>query len=108
MSEGYIEQRDGGYWVKGSRVSLDSIIISFQQGASPETIKHRFPVLTLEEVYGAITYYLANEKELNEYLAESNQRFEAEAELRREELRRSKPDLMKRLEEARQGSEVTP
>jgi uncharacterized protein (DUF433 family) len=107
MSKGQVVQRNGGFWIKGTRISLDSIIISFQQGASPETIKHRFPVLTLEEVYGAITYYLANEKTLNEYLAESNQRFEAETELRREELRRTKPDLMKRLEEARQGSTVT-
>ncbi len=24
--EPYIEQRDGGYWIRGTRVSLDSIV----------------------------------------------------------------------------------
>ena len=51
-----------------SRVMLDSIIASFSQGHSAETIQQQYPALTLEEVYGAITWYLANPEEASQYL----------------------------------------
>jgi uncharacterized protein (DUF433 family) len=73
MSETYVEQHDGGYWVRGRRVSLDSIVYRFLEGLSPESIATDcFPVLTLEEVYGAITYYLANRAEIDAYLQEAD------------------------------------
>src|ERR1035437_6900732 len=50
----YIEERDGGVYVAGTRVSLDSVVIRFQQRASPEKIVQSFPVLQLSQVYGAI------------------------------------------------------
>jgi uncharacterized protein (DUF433 family) len=46
----HIEQRNGGYYAAGKRISLDSIVASFNGGESPETIQQHFPVLTLEEV----------------------------------------------------------
>jgi uncharacterized protein (DUF433 family) len=54
--------------VGNSRVSLDSVVIAFQEGYSPESIRQQYPALTLEEVYGAITYYLANRASVEEYL----------------------------------------
>ena len=68
MSKEYIEQRDGNYYVSGTRVSLDSLIHAFHRGESPETICQNFEILHLEEVYGAITYYLANQAALDAYL----------------------------------------
>ena len=106
MKKIYVEKRDGGYWVKRSRVSLDSVVYAFKRGASPETIKRNFPLLTLEEIYGAITFYLANEKKIDAYLEESDTKLEAGAEARRKQLVNAKPELMKRLKKARQGSEV--
>jgi len=48
MEKRYVEKHDGGYWVAGTRVSLDSIILAFLDGLSPETIATEcFPVLTL-------------------------------------------------------------
>jgi len=38
----YIEQRNGGYSVAGTRVSLDSIVYSYKGGDSPETIPRTF------------------------------------------------------------------
>jgi hypothetical protein len=35
----YVEERDGDFYVAGSRVSLASIIHEFRDGASPETIR---------------------------------------------------------------------
>ncbi len=57
----YIEVRNGNYYVAGTRVSLDSIVHAFRRGESPETICQNFEILRLEEVYGAIAYYLANQ-----------------------------------------------
>jgi len=58
MSSAYIEQRDDVYVVAGTRVSVDSIVYAFLSGQSAEAIAQAFPVLSLEQVYGAITYYL--------------------------------------------------
>ena len=56
MSIQYVEQVEGVYRVAGSRVSLDSIVYAFWEGKSAETIAQSFPTLTLEQVYGAITF----------------------------------------------------
>ena len=50
--------------IGNSRVMLDSIVAGFEQGHSPETLQQQYPTLSLEEVYGAITYYLAHPDEV--------------------------------------------
>ena len=73
----YIEQRDNGYWIQGTRVSLDSVVYRFLEGLSPETIQADcFPTLTLDQVYGAISYYLTNRVEIDRYLRESDKDYE--------------------------------
>ena len=54
--------------VGDSRVMLESVVAAFEQGHSPETIRSQYPSLTLEEVYGAITYCLAHAEEVKAYL----------------------------------------
>jgi aspartate-semialdehyde dehydrogenase len=54
--------------VGNTRVMLDAIVAGFEQGHSPETIQQQFPALSLEEVYGAITYYLAHRDDVRVYL----------------------------------------
>ena len=46
----YVEQRDQGYWVAGTRVSLDSIVYAFFNGQTAESIAQSFPALALEQV----------------------------------------------------------
>lgn len=58
MPDSYVDFREGGYWVAGSRVSLDSIVYAFLQGDTAESIAQSFPAISLESVYGAIAYYL--------------------------------------------------
>lgn len=78
MEKQYVEERDHGYWVAGTRVSLDSVILAYLGGLSPEAIVTEcFPVLTLEQVYGAITYYLAHRTEIDAYLQQADAEFEA-------------------------------
>ena len=38
MDSEYIEQRHGGYYVAGTRISLDSVLYAFSRGDSPERI----------------------------------------------------------------------
>ena len=38
----YVEQRNGGYYVADSRVSLDSVVYAFRRGEAPETILDHF------------------------------------------------------------------
>ena len=73
MSREYIERQEGGYYVSGTRVSLDSLIHAFRRGESQETICQNFEVLRLEEVYGAIAYYLANQAAMDAYLERQGQ-----------------------------------
>jgi uncharacterized protein (DUF433 family) len=61
MAKEYVEERDGGYYVAGTRVSLDSIVQCFNEGLSPEAILEEFDTLTLAQVFGAITLYLENQ-----------------------------------------------
>jgi hypothetical protein len=48
-AKSYVEQRDGGYWVAGTRVSLDSLIYGFREGHTAESLAQSFPVPTLEQ-----------------------------------------------------------
>ena len=100
MSKEYVEQREGGYYVAGTRVSLDSLVHAFRQGESPETICQNFELLRLEEVYGAIAFYLANQVGIDEYLQrqegksqDASHRNEGLPSTLREKLMRAKEEL---------------
>jgi uncharacterized protein (DUF433 family) len=64
------EDPDGTIRVGPSRVTLQAVLGAYHQGAGPEEIALRYPVLTLEQVYATISFYLANEVALREYLEE--------------------------------------
>ncbi len=107
MTTDYVEQRDDGYWITGTRISLDSLVYAFQRGAPPESIVRSFPFLTLEQVYGAIAYYLAHEQAINAYLRQGEAEFEALRQASRAALRRAKPEVHDRLEAARKQRETS-
>jgi len=68
---------DGTIRVKGSRVTLDSIVHQFKLGATAEQILYSFPSLTLRDIYGAILYYLENPETVEAYLREQEEAAEA-------------------------------
>jgi uncharacterized protein (DUF433 family) len=76
-AKSYIEYRNDAYWVEGTRISLDSVVYAFQKGVSPESIVQSFPLLTIEQVYGAIAFYLANRTDIDAYLADEEAAFDA-------------------------------
>ncbi len=98
MAHEYVEEREGGLYVSGSRVSLASIICEFREGASPETIQRDFPSLSLAQIYGAIAFYLNHPEESESYLRGLKGKWE---DLRRQ----AQPpgeELRRRIEQARQ------
>ena len=97
MEKPYVEQVEGGYRLTGSRVSLDSVVYAFWRGESAESIAQSFPALTLEQVYGALTFYLAHRAEVDAHLETA----EAELAVLREQSRRRDPRFFQRLIEAR-------
>lgn len=97
MSQAYVEQRAGNYWVAGTRVSLSSIVHAFLDGQPAESMAQSFPVLTLEQVYGSITFYLAHRAEVDAALRQDEARFEA----LRQEARAADPMFYQKLAEAR-------
>ena len=102
MTNEYIEQRNGGFYVSGSRVSLDSLVYAFLRGESPEAIQDSFPALRLEQVSGALAYYLENRAPIDRYLREGRQEFAVQ----REESRRNNPALYAKLDQARQRAQI--
>jgi uncharacterized protein (DUF433 family) len=79
MSEadpGYVTRLPDGAWrVRGTRVSLDSVVHAYWQGRLPEAIVADFPSLTLEQVHGAIAFYLGHRAEIDARLAAQDVRW---------------------------------
>ena len=93
----YVEERDGGYWIVGARVSLDSVVYAYREGRAPEEIVRSFPTLTLEYVYAAITFYLARQSEIDDHLEKRKAEYEAQ----RKAARLKSPALHSKLARAR-------
>jgi uncharacterized protein (DUF433 family) len=100
----YVEERQGSYYVGGTRVSLDSVVYAFLDGQSAEAIAQALPLLTLEQVYGALTYYLAHRVAIDDYLAAQREAFEA----RRQASREADPMFYQKLAAARRGAAIAP
>lgn len=55
--------------VSGTRVTLDTIVIAYQQGEPPEIIADQYPTVPLADIYAVINYYLRHRREVDRYLA---------------------------------------
>jgi uncharacterized protein (DUF433 family) len=64
---------DGVVRVRGTRVTLDTIVIAFNEGATAEEIVHQYPSLHLAEVYAVISYYLRRRSDVEAYLRQRQQ-----------------------------------
>ena len=61
---------DGVARVGKTRVTLDSIVAAFSEGATAEEIAQQYPSLALGDVYAVIGYYLRHRDDVATYLAE--------------------------------------
>ncbi len=67
---------DGVLRIRGTRVTLDTVVTAFLYGAAAEEIVLRYPSLNLADVYAVLGYYLQHQDEVNEYLQKRQQRAE--------------------------------
>ena len=59
---------DGVIRVAGTRVTLDTLVEAFNEGATAEEITQQYPSLDLGDVYAVIGYYLHNREEVEQYV----------------------------------------
>jgi uncharacterized protein (DUF433 family) len=102
MPKEYVTRVEGVYSVGDTRVSLDSLVYLFREGMSAEGMVESYPVLTLEQVHGALAFYLENQKEINAYLAEGERTAEAQHQASRE----TNAELIARLRRARHENPI--
>lgn len=71
------EDETGAIRVGNSRVLLETVVRAFQDGASPESIIHRYTTLSLSDVYNTIGYYLRHQDAVEAYLSQREELAEA-------------------------------
>ena len=54
--------------IAGTRVGIETVVLDYDEGASPEEIILRYPTLSLEQIHATILYYLANQDEVQAYV----------------------------------------
>lgn len=79
MEKSYVERRPTGFYLVESRVPLDCVVRGYWDGETPESIRQDYPTLTLEQVFGAIAFYLANKVEVDRVIGERERMEEAVA-----------------------------
>lgn len=79
---------DGVVRVAGTRVTLDTVVVAFKEGATAEEIAQQYPSVGLADVYAVIGYYLRQKEKVEAYLEQ--RRTQAEG-VRRENERRFDP-----------------
>lgn len=62
------QDADGVIRVAATRVTLESIVSLYEQGASAEEIALRFDVLSLSDIYATVAYFLGHRPEMESYL----------------------------------------
>jgi len=75
--------------VGGTRVTLETVVSAFLEGASAEEIVSQYPALDLADAYAAIGYYLRHQSEVESYLREAERQ---EQRVRGRPERRCPPD----------------
>jgi uncharacterized protein (DUF433 family) len=66
----FIERRRTGFYVVGSRVPIDRIVSEYRRGEEPEGIRSHYPTLSLDQVNGAIAFYLQHKNEVEQVMEE--------------------------------------
>jgi len=61
---------DGVIRVGGTRVTLDTLVAAYQEGATAEEMAEQYPSIKLADVYATLGYYLHHRAEVDAYLAE--------------------------------------
>ncbi len=68
----YIESKpgvvDGEPVIKGTRVSVRTIVLAWRRGIAPEEIPDHYPNITAAQVFEALSYFSDHQDEINDYI----------------------------------------
>ena len=103
MQKEYLTKTEDAYRITDTRVSLDSLVYLFREGMSAESMVECYPALTLEQVHGAMAFYLANQKEIDAYLVEGQHN----AEVLHCQSRQTNAELIAKLQRARNADQIS-
>ena len=98
----YVNKVEEVYRIGATRISLDSLVYLYREGISVESMVESYPALTLEQVHGALAFYLANQTEIDAYLAEGQRA----AEVQHRQSRQTNAELIAKLQRARNASQI--
>jgi len=70
------EDADGVLRVGGTRVTLDTVVHAYEDGADAKEIVRRYSSLKLADVHAVLSYYLENREQVELYLAERERQAE--------------------------------
>ena len=99
------QDQEGTVRVGGTRVTLDTVVGAWDNGATAEEIAQRYDALALADVHAVLSYYLRHREEVQAYLGRRRQ--EAE-EVRRENDLRFPPDAFRMRLLARRDAQSRP
>ena len=103
MQKSYVENIEGAFRVAGTRVSLDSIVYLFREGMSVESMVESYPALTLEQVHGALAFYLGRQNEIDSYLEEGQRT----AKWHQEQSKSTNAEFIAKIQRARHASQIS-
>jgi uncharacterized protein (DUF433 family) len=71
MPQEFIERRESGFYIVGSRIPIDRVVWEYRNGENPIAIQLHYPTLTLDQVKAAIDFYLDHRAEVDTVIAEN-------------------------------------
>lgn len=86
---------DGIARVGKTRVTLDTVVVAFLDGATSEEIAQQYPTLSYADIYLVVGYYLRHRAEVDEYLQQRQK--DADATYKQNESRHPSQGVRERL-----------
>jgi uncharacterized protein (DUF433 family) len=97
LASEFVEYRDEGYYLAGTRISLDGIVYALRRGETEEQILDDFPVLrSRSKLDGAIAFIHSHRDSIDNYLAEQERLWEEARKL-------NPPELVDKVHRLRQS-----
>jgi hypothetical protein len=102
MQKEYVRRVECAYRVGTPACPSIPLVYLFREGMSAESMVESYPALTLEQLHGALAFYLGYQKEIDAYLAEGQRT----AELQQRQSRQTNAEPIAKLQRARNASQI--
>lgn len=72
-----VQEDNGTIRIIGSRITLDTVVKAYKNGATAEQILDSFPSLSLRDIHAIIAYYFEHKADVEIYLQQRHEEAEA-------------------------------